>query len=164
MQDVYLGFGSNLGDREAMLRAALDEVDRLPQTQTVMASPIYETPPMGPQDQRAYLNQAVKITTALSAIALIQALQQIEQQLGRADVNQRQHWGPREIDIDLLLFGDDVIDLPNLSVPHPGMHQRWFVLKPLSDIAADLRHPVLGTCISKLLAGVDMPHSQKALP
>ncbi len=164
MQDVYLGLGSNLGDREAMLREALDAIGLLPGTVVVAASPIYETPPMGPQDQGAYLNMAAQIQTSLAAVALMRALQQIECDLGRAKNETRQHWGPREIDIDILLYGDSVIDEPGLTVPHPGMHQRWFVLKPLCDIAPDVLHPVLKTRVKEFLQATELPDSQEVFP
>lgn len=163
MTDVYLGLGSNLGDREAMLRAALAAISDLPQTGVTAESPIYETPPMGPQDQGAYCNMAAKIQTALSATALIGSLQNIETRLGRPAIEHRRHWGPREIDIDVLLFGDTVIDEPGLKVPHPGLAERWFVLKPLCDLAPDLMHPTLGKTIRELLAEVGKPESEGAI-
>lgn len=164
MHDVSLGLGSNLGDREAMLRAALAAISELPDTQVTAQSPIYETPPMGPQDQGAYCNMAAKIETSLDASSLIEALQAIEIQLGRPAPEARRHWGPREIDIDVLLFGAEVIDEPGLTVPHPGMQERWFVLKPLADISPELKHPVLERSIAELLAEVEQPASQGALP
>ena len=164
MHDVYLGLGSNLGDREAMLRAALGAIHDLPSTTLVKQSPIYETPPMGLQDQDAYLNMAAWITTSLDAMELMRALQQIESQLGRADREQRKHWGPREIDIDILLYDKEVIDEPALTVPHPGMNERWFVLKPLSDIAPHVEHPTLGKRIEALLALLDSVRVKEVSP
>ena len=164
MADVYLGLGSNLGDREATLRSAISAIAELPDTRVVAESPIYETPPMGPQDQGPYCNMAAKIETVLRPAALIAALQSIETRLGRAAAEERRHWGPREIDIDLLLFEDAVIEEPGLTVPHPGMHERWFVLKPLADIAPRLVHPVLQQTVEALLSAVDQPVSQGVLP
>ncbi|MFK7788428.1 MAG: 2-amino-4-hydroxy-6-hydroxymethyldihydropteridine diphosphokinase [Phycisphaeraceae bacterium] len=164
MHDVYLGLGSNLGDREAMLRAALVAIHDLPTTTLVKQSPIYETPPMGPQDQDAYLNMAAWITTSLDARELMKALQQIESQLGRAGREQRQHWGPRQIDIDILLYGNEVIDESGLTVPHPGMHDRWFVLKPLSDLAPHVEHPILGKRIDALLDLLDRVRAKEVSP
>lgn len=164
MNEAYLALGSNLGDRDAMLRDALVSIEALPGTEVVVASPIYETPPMGPQDQGAYLNMAAKLTTAIDALALLRALQAIEVSMGRAPMQERRRWGPREIDIDLLMYGDEVIDEPGLIVPHPGMHLRWFVLKPLSDIAPELTHPLLGRSIGLLLQAVDAPASYEAMP
>lgn len=164
MIDAYLGLGSNLGDRARVLRAALGAVAQLPATALVAESPVYETPPMGPQDQGPYLNCAAHIRTGLAAEALIESLQQIERRLGRADAADRIKWGPREIDIDLLLFGDAVIDRPGLTVPHPGMHQRWFVLKPLADIAPGVRHPSLGRTATQLLIDIEAAAVQEAQP
>jgi 2-amino-4-hydroxy-6-hydroxymethyldihydropteridine diphosphokinase len=164
MADVYLGLGSNLGDREAMLRGALAAIDALSGTAVVEASPIYETVPMGPQDQDAYMNMAAKVTTSLLPAELIKVMLQIEAGLGRAAAEHRRHWGPREIDIDVLLYDDAVIDEPGLTVPHPGLHERWFVLKPLADLAPDIIHPVLGRTIAELLSQVDEPASQEANP
>ena len=164
MADVYLGLGSNLGDREAMLRAALAAIDALPGTSLIEASAVYETAPMGPQDQGAYMNMAAKITTSRAPSDLIEALQQIESSLGRVAPEHRRHWGPREIDIDVLLIEDAVIDEPGLAVPHPGLHERWFVLKPLAEIAPRIIHPVLGRSIAELLTQVEEPASQEAHP
>ena len=157
MHDAFLGLGSNLGDRAAMLRAALQAIAALPHTKLTSASTIYETAPMGPQDQRAYLNMAARVQTPLAPGALADALQRIELNLGRAPLEQRQHWGPREIDIDILLYDDRVIDEPGLTIPHPGMHDRWFVLKPLSQIAPQLVHPTLKRTIAELLRDIAAP-------
>lgn len=160
-QFAFLGLGSNLGDRRALLDGACDHIIRLPDTRLIARSPIYETPPMGPQDQGAYLNMAVQLATKLDPTALLTQLQQIETGLGRAMVDARQHWGPREIDIDLLLFDDAVIDQPGLTVPHPGIADRWFVLRPLADLAPEFKHPTLGRTIAELLAGISQPDAQE---
>lgn len=148
---VYLGLGSNLGDRASALEQAIASIASAEDISLVASSPVYETPPMGPQNQGAYLNQAVVIETYLTAAALMASLQQIESSLGRAGREDREHWGPREIDIDLLLFGDQVIDVPGLSVPHPGIAERWFVLKPLFDLSPQLVHPVSKKTVARLL-------------
>ncbi len=155
MTDAFLALGSNLGDRDAALRSALRAIAALADTRLLAQSPIYETQPLGPQDQGPYLNMATHIRTQLQPIELVRQFQTIERELGRAKPSDRRHWGPREIDIDLLLFGEEVIHTPTLTVPHPGLHERWFVLKPLSDIAPQVVHPLLGRSILELLSAVD---------
>ena len=155
MADVYLGLGSNLGDRLGHLQAAIHAIASLEGTRLVAQSPVYETPPMGPQDQGAYLNQAAHLRTELNADELLKALQSIELQIGRAERSKRQHWGPREIDIDVLLFGAKVIDEPAMQVPHPGMTERWFVLKPLADLAGEFTHPTWDKSLSQLLEALE---------
>ena len=155
-QTALLGLGSNLGDRAAHLRAACAALGSLTGCSELVASPVYETPPMGPQDQGCYLNMVVSLQTTLAPRELLEALHGIEADLGRAPRQDRRHWGPREIDIDLLLLGDTVIDEPGLTVPHPGMAERWFVLKPLADLAPDAVHPVLSKTVAELLAAVEV--------
>lgn len=155
MTNAFLGLGSNRGDREGFLDAAIAALQTHRHCELIGKSSFYETPPMGPQDQDAYLNMAAQITTDLSPDALLDELQAIEQQLGRLPADQRQRWGPRKIDIDLLLYDGQVIDTPKLTVPHPGMHERWFVLRPLADIAPSAMHPTLGKTIAQLFAELD---------
>jgi len=164
MTTVYLGLGSNLGDRDAMLRAALSAIDALPNTRLTEQSPVYETPPMGPQDQGAFLNMAASIQTQHDPRELVEALQAIESALGRSSAEARRRWGPREIDIDVLLFGERVIDEPGLTIPHAGLADRWFVLKPLADLAPKLIHPTLGRTIAELLQAVATPDHAEATP
>ncbi|MFN3166163.1 MAG: 2-amino-4-hydroxy-6-hydroxymethyldihydropteridine diphosphokinase [Phycisphaeraceae bacterium] len=163
MTTVYLGLGSNLGDRDAMLRAALGAIDALPGTRVTAESPVYETPPMGPQDQGAFLNMAAAIETQHDPRALVEALQAIESALGRVPANERRRWGPREIDIDVLLFGERVINEPGLTIPHAGLADRWFVLKPLADLAPGLVHPTLGRSIAELLQALATPDHAEAV-
>ncbi len=147
---VYIALGTNLGDRLANLRAAIEAMP--PDVNVVSESHIYETPPWGYEDQPAFLNMAVKAETGLEPESLLTYLKQLEVMLGR-EGNFR--WGPRLIDLDILLYDDLVMESPPLVIPHPRLHERAFVLVPLADIAAHLVHPVLERKISDLLAEID---------
>ncbi|MEM6258095.1 MAG: 2-amino-4-hydroxy-6-hydroxymethyldihydropteridine diphosphokinase [Planctomycetota bacterium] len=155
MGNAYLGLGSNRGDRQAYLDAAIDALRLLPDTVLTGVSPVYETPPMGPQDQGLYFNMAAELDCTRDPDWLIGELQRIELELGRASREQRRHWGSREIDIDLLLYDDQVREGSRLTLPHTGMHERWFVLRPLADIAPDAVHPVIGKTVIELLAKLE---------
>jgi 2-amino-4-hydroxy-6-hydroxymethyldihydropteridine diphosphokinase len=147
---IYLALGSNLGDRLVNLRGA---VAALPPVVTVQAeSRVYETPPWGYTDQPAFLNMVLRGVTELQPLPLLAHLKQLERALGRGKTFR---WGPRRIDIDILFYDDLVLETPRLSIPHPGLTERAFVLVPLADLAPDLRHPVLGKSVRELLAGVD---------
>ena len=143
---VYLSLGSNLGDREAQLRAALVCLQR--EGRVVAVSSFYETEPVEFIDQAWFLNCAVALETTDTPEQLMSALLQIEQQMGRKRIQRK---GPRTIDIDILLFDGEVLDSPALTIPHPAMHQRRFVLQPLAEIAPALRHPVLKETMQELL-------------
>jgi 2-amino-4-hydroxy-6-hydroxymethyldihydropteridine diphosphokinase len=137
MPPVYLSLGSNVGDREANLRAA---IDALPPrgVHVKQLSSIYETEPVDYLDQPWFLNCVVEAQTELPPQALLQALRSIESQLG----SQKQFTkGPRKIDLDILLYGSETMNTPDLQIPHPRMHLRRFVLAPLAEIAPDLKHP-----------------------
>jgi 2-amino-4-hydroxy-6-hydroxymethyldihydropteridine diphosphokinase len=130
---AYLGLGSNLGERLAHLQAAVDGLARTPGVAVVAVSPVYETAPVGGPPQDDYLNAVVAIDTDLSPHALLQVAQGLEAAEHRV---RRERWGPRTLDVDLLLVGDEVVDEPDLVVPHPRLKDRAFVLVPLADLDA----------------------------
>ncbi len=143
---AYVGLGANLGDAAATLRAAFERLDTLPQTRLIAASRLYRTPAWGVRDQPDFVNAVAQLRTSLSADALLSSLLAIEREYGRrraADGSDR--WGPRSLDLDVLLYGDARIDEAGLHVPHPQMHRRAFVLWPLREIAPDAVVPGLGT-------------------
>ncbi|MFV0276313.1 MAG: 2-amino-4-hydroxy-6-hydroxymethyldihydropteridine diphosphokinase [Parahaliea sp.] len=131
----YLGLGSNLDGPEQQLQSAVRALSRLPLSRVAAVSPVYRSKALGPGTQPDYLNTVAALITELEPLALLEALQAIESAQGRVRTDR---WGPRTLDIDILLYGDQRIDLPELQVPHPHMAQRNFVLVPLSDIC-DLR-------------------------
>jgi 2-amino-4-hydroxy-6-hydroxymethyldihydropteridine diphosphokinase len=144
---VYLSLGSNLGDRSANLRAA---IERLGEAGAIRAvSGFYETEPVELRDQPWFLNCVVALETSDSPEALLQRALAIEQEMGRLRMKDK---GPRSIDIDILLFGDRVVEERGLKIPHPAMHQRRFVLEPLAEIAPEALHPLLRKTARELLA------------
>lgn len=146
---AFVGLGSNLGDREALIRAALDELARLPQTQLVRASSLYDTEPVGETDQPNFLNAVAEIDTDLPARQLLWNLLLIEKRLGRVRTHR---WGPRTIDLDLLLYGELALEEPDLRVPHPELIRRSFVLVPLVELDPSLVHPETGETLLQHLA------------
>ena len=148
MTNVFLGIGGNLGDRREMLRAAVTEIRSV--LDAVRVSSLYESAAWGVTDQPAFLNAVVRGNTTLQPLQLLDAIQAIENELGRI---RKQRWGPRAIDIDMLLYGSEVIDESRLKVPHPYMTQRGFVLRPLADLAAGLTLPD-GSLVGELLTTV----------
>ena len=152
MTGAYIGIGSNLGEPE---RQCLDAVDRMgcrPETRVEAVSPWYRSRPVGVESQDWYVNGAALLDTGLSARELMRGLLAIEAAMGRV---RKKRWEARIIDLDLLLYGEEMIREPDLTVPHPLMHLRRFVLAPLTDLAPDLVHPALGVTLAALLAGID---------
>jgi 2-amino-4-hydroxy-6-hydroxymethyldihydropteridine diphosphokinase len=156
---AYIGIGSNLNDPVAQVKEAVEELTSLPDSLLVGRSSLYGCKPMGPQDQPDYVNAVVALDTLLSPEDLLDALQRIEQVQGRERGGE--HWGPRIIDLDLLLYGRSVIDTPGLQVPHPGLHERDFVIIPLAEIAGNLTIPGRGL-LTSLINRVEN-HSLKKL-
>jgi 2-amino-4-hydroxy-6-hydroxymethyldihydropteridine diphosphokinase len=142
----YLSLGSNVGDGEGHLREAMQRLEAV--GRVVAVSSFYETEPVEVTDQSWFLNCAVSLETGMKPEELMTALLQIEREMGRERTQKK---GPRKIDLDILLCGDLVVDAPELSIPHPGMHERRFVLEPLAEIAPEAWHPVLKKSARELL-------------
>jgi 2-amino-4-hydroxy-6-hydroxymethyldihydropteridine diphosphokinase len=149
---AYIALGSNLGDRAGYLLLALSRVSSLPQTRLSRLSHVYETDPIGPPGQGRYLNMVAEIETSLEPQFLMRALLDVERSLGR---ERQERWGARTIDLDLLLYGDAVMETPLLTLPHPRLPQRAFVLAPLCDLIPEARHPNSAETYRALLEGVD---------
>jgi len=152
MSTAYLGLGSNLGDRKAFVDAAIDEIDTIPGTSVTAVSSVIETEPVGVTGQPRFLNAAVRIETEQAPEALLRKLKELEEHLGRKPTYR---WGPRVIDIDILLYDDVVLETEELVIPHPLMMERRFVLAPLAELAPDLRHPVTRKTVSELLSRLE---------
>ncbi len=147
--EVLLSLGANLGDREKTIRAALQLLEEKAIVFDLRASGLYETAPVGYTAQPDFLNMALSARSTLSATTLFEHCKDIETQLGR---RQRRQWREREIDIDLLLYGADIIQTDRLALPHPRMHERRFVLAPAAEVASGMLHPLLQKTIGELLA------------
>lgn len=149
---AYVALGANLGDRARSIAAAIDRLRDPPRIEVRKVSSLLENPAVGgPPDSPPFLNGVAQIVTTLSARELLDTLLEIERDLGRQRLGK---WGPRTIDLDVILYGDQVIDLPGLTIPHPRMHQREFVLAPLIEIAPEGIHPVLHQRFDQLLAAL----------
>jgi 2-amino-4-hydroxy-6-hydroxymethyldihydropteridine diphosphokinase len=150
---VYLQLGSNLFNREKQLQMAREAITK--RIGPLLAvSAIYQTPAWGMEDQPDFLNQVITVQTSLHPIAILEEALKIEQDMGR---ERKEKWGPRLIDIDIIAIDDQVINLPQLTVPHPWMHVRRFVLEPMHDIAPFWVHPILGVTVQELLAALPPP-------
>ena len=150
MAPVFIGIGSNEGDRLEQVSKAIQLLGAVHGVRVTQMATIIETEPVGGPPQGPYLNTVVELETALRPAELLKTLQGIERQLGRTPSSQR--WAPRPIDLDILLYDDRVIHDPHLSIPHSRMHERRFVLEPLAQLAPDIVHPVLRQSIRELLA------------
>ncbi len=150
---VYLGLGSNLGERSSNLAQAIAELDQNPEIEIKAGSSVYETPPWGNENQPLFLNQVVVAFTKLNPRELLYAVKEIEIKMGR-QVSEK--WGPRIIDIDILLYGDDVVADDDLIIPHQLLKERLFVLVPLYEIEPDLVFPDDGTAIREVLDRVSL--------
>ena len=151
MTPVYIGLGSNMGNRVDHLHQALTRLDTLFELNRL--SPVYETLPKYVEDQSPFLNMVVSGETLLDPLQLLAQLKTFEVEIGRVPSSER--YGPRAIDLDILFFGEAVFVKPELSIPHPLMAEREFVLRPLADIAAGLRHPVSGQTVVQMLAALE---------
>ncbi|MCG2634093.1 MAG: 2-amino-4-hydroxy-6-hydroxymethyldihydropteridine diphosphokinase [Gammaproteobacteria bacterium] len=141
----YIGLGSNLDDPESQIRRACEAIKQLPETTLLRSSPLYRNPPMGPANQPEFINCAVEAESALSPLKLLHQLLQIERNQGRIRGGDgATHWGPRQIDLDLLIYGHEQINSDELTLPHPGIHLRNFVLQPLFDLNPGLLIPGQG--------------------
>jgi len=147
--NVYVGLGSNEGDREAHLVAALQALSRIDAVAVLRCSSLFDSAPVGPSQPR-FLNAVVALECCLPPLRLLTILKRIEEDLGRRRDGER--WGPRPIDLDILVWDGEVVAEPHLQVPHLELHKRRFALEPLAEIAPELQHPVLGVTVKEMLS------------
>ena len=145
---TYIGIGSNLGDKISNCRRALEEMNRLPKTRVINSSALFKTEPVGVTGQDWYLNCVAQVNTSQRPVRFLKNLLAIEAQMGRL---RKDRWEARNIDLDILLFGQEIIASDELVIPHPLLHERRFVLEPLSQLAPQLIHPLLKVTIQQLL-------------
>lgn len=151
--EIFVALGSNMGDREGNILKAVAAVGRLPATRITALSPFYDTEPVGGIPQDNFLNAVMRLTSSLLPAELLQQLLLIESLL--FDRKRDLHWGPRNLDLDILFYGSEIIaQPPTLVLPHPHLHERRFVLAPLADIAPDFIHPASGKSVRELLAAL----------
>jgi 2-amino-4-hydroxy-6-hydroxymethyldihydropteridine diphosphokinase len=157
MKTIYLSIGSNVGDRESHLARALERLAEN-DVRVLRTSAVYETEPRDVPDQGWFLNQVVEAETELFPIQLLGRLQKIERALGRVPTTPK---GPRTIDLDILLYGNAIVSVPGLEIPHERMGERRFVLEPLAELAPELRHPRTGQSVKEMLAQVGNQRVQR---
>lgn len=148
---VFIGLGSNMGHKRDNMEQAAAMISNIPDVDLIRCSSLYQTEPWGKTDQDIFINQVIEVETDLSAQELLRALQDIEIKMGR---QRKEKWGPRIIDLDILLYGNEVMDDLDLQIPHPHMRERLFVLVPLYEIGPDLRFPDDGATIEEVLSSV----------